>query len=127
MPVSKRPSHTLLYSQAGPSVIIAGWGLTAPAQSGRSVPAGPVRDRGASDIYSLEAFKHRFRPRPCGHTLAGAGSASTRILHEGNSRIWGRDGCGWACLFFFFPSLFINSYSSLLFYVHYLKNNNAKP
>lgn len=28
---------------------------------------------------------------------------------------------------FFFSSLFINSYSSLLFYVHYLKNNNAKP
>lgn len=55
MLVSKRPSQTpFLYSHAGHSVIIGrGWGSgTAPAHSGRSIPAGPVPDRGASDIHS---------------------------------------------------------------------------
>lgn len=41
MPVSKRPSHTLLYSQAGHSVIIAGVGVNGTRTKRALNPRGP--------------------------------------------------------------------------------------
>lgn len=84
MLVSKRLSQTpFLYSHVGHSVIIGrGWGSrTALAHSGRSISAGPVPDRGASDIYSWRLLN-------TGSTQVGADTPWPRggRVHKHSSR-----------------------------------------